>query len=333
MFRTVLVGVDSETQGSDALALARQLVAPSAPAAVAPSAPAAVAPSAPAAVAPSAPSAPVAPDAPAARGARLVLANVYPASEGDGTAPGDEAAAAQSLELLGRIRSEHGLEAEVRSIGAPRMGAGLHRLAELTGADLVVLGSSRKGRPGRVYLRDESCQALNGLSCALAVAPLDYAASRASIQEVGVAYSGSQESAGAIAIARALAALTGASISAFEALSLPIHDHVPNGWATFTSAVTELEAQAVARIADRFGLPGFAACGEAIDELAVFSGSVDLLIAGSRNYGPPGRLVQGSTTQRLLHFARSPLLILTRPAPAGSEAGSSDAVSDRPVNV
>jgi nucleotide-binding universal stress UspA family protein len=211
------------------------------------------------------------------------------------------------------------------------MGAGLHRLAELTGADLLVLGSSRKGRSGRVYLRDESSQALNGLPCALAVAPLDYARSRALIGELGVAYSGSLESAGAIATGRTLAARIGASISVFEALSLPIHDHVPNGWSTFTSAVGELEEQAVARIAERFGLAGSASCGEAIDELAVFSGSVDLLVAGSRNYGPPGRLVQGSTTQRLLRFARAPLLILARRQPAGSDAAANHAGMDLPV--
>lgn len=277
MFSNVLVGVDAETHGSDAIALALKLVAPD---------------------------------------ARLTLANVYrAAAEADDAAPGDPATAHLSRELLGRLQAERELEVEIRSIGAPRPGAGLHRLAELTGADLVVVGSCRKGRSGRVYLRDESCQALNGLPSALAVAPLDYAACGASINEVGVAYSGSQESDGAVATARALAGRIGASISAFEALSLPIHDHVPNGWATFTSAVSELEAQAVARIAARFGLAGFAACGEAIDELAVFSGSVDLLVAGSRNYGPPGRLVQGSTTHRLLRFARAPLLILTRLQP------------------
>ena len=43
-------------------------------------------------------------------------------------------------------------------------------------------------------------------------------------------------------------------------------------------------------------------------------GSLDLLIVGSRGYGPIGRLIHGSTSQQLAHTARCPLLVLTRTA-------------------
>jgi hypothetical protein len=46
----------------------------------------------------------------------------------------------------------------------------------------------------------------------------------------------------------------------------------------------------------------------------VYSASLDLLIVGSRDYGPVGRFVHGSTTQQLARTARCPLLVLTRAA-------------------
>jgi nucleotide-binding universal stress UspA family protein len=55
--------------------------------------------------------------------------------------------------------------------------------------------------------------------------------------------------------------------------------------------------------------------GGAAEELALYGASVDLLIVGSRGYGPIGRLVHGSTSQRLTRIARCPLLVLSRAAP------------------
>ena len=55
-----------------------------------------------------------------------------------------------------------------------------------------------------------------------------------------------------------------------------------------------------------------AAYGQPAEELAPYSASLDLLIVGSRGYGPIGRLIHGSTSQQLAHSARCPLLVLTR---------------------
>ena len=47
----------------------------------------------------------------------------------------------------------------------------------------------------------------------------------------------------------------------------------------------------------------------------MYSASLDLLIVGSRGYGPIGRLIHGSTSRELARRARCPLLILPRSAP------------------
>ena len=74
----------------------------------------------------------------------------------------------------------------------------------------------------------------------------------------------------------------------------------------------EMVDAARARIAAPGGVEAHAAYGIACDELAVYSGSVDLLILGSRGYGAIGRLVHGSTSEALAGSARCPLLVLTR---------------------
>ena len=62
------------------------------------------------------------------------------------------------------------------------------------------------------------------------------------------------------------------------------------------------------------GVEPHAGHGEPAEELALYSRSVDLLVIGSRGYGPIGRVVHGSTAEKLARTARCPLLVLTRGA-------------------
>jgi nucleotide-binding universal stress UspA family protein len=50
------------------------------------------------------------------------------------------------------------------------------------------------------------------------------------------------------------------------------------------------------------------------EELALYGAAVDLLIVGSRGYGPLGRIMHGSVSEKLARTARCPLLVLTRGA-------------------
>jgi nucleotide-binding universal stress UspA family protein len=68
------------------------------------------------------------------------------------------------------------------------------------------------------------------------------------------------------------------------------------------------------RIAALGDVEPHAAYGQPAEELALYSASLDLLIVGSRGYGPIGRLIHGSTSQQLAHSARCPLLVLARTA-------------------
>lgn len=275
MFETVLVGIDEYGRGRDAIELAKRLVSPT---------------------------------------GKLIFANVHPGFASLGKGDNGEFEAVErglAIGLLNAAIRDSGVRAEAQSLGADRIGNGLHRLAETTGADLLVLGSSHEGQHGRVWLRDAVRRAINGAPCAVAVAPLAYADLGTPITQIGIAYNGSDESRVAVETGNALADELHATATAFEALASPVSDRQAEG---AEATIREFEDAARERISHETGVSACTATGDAVQELALFSGTVDLLIVGSRDFGPIGRLMHGSTTHGLLGYARSPLLILNRAA-------------------
>jgi nucleotide-binding universal stress UspA family protein len=297
MFKQIVVGVDEHEGGRDAVALAHNLLA---------------------------------------RDGELTLAYVY---AGDphvyrSTNAAYEASERQrASELLERTREETGRQANLRWRGSPSVGRGLHELCEVIGADLLVVGSSRRGLLGRVLMGDDTRAALNGAPCAIAIAPAAYSQQPVARREIGVAYNGSPESEHAVAVARKIAAECGAKLSAFEAVSLPTYATV-GGPVAIDDALEGFVDDARKRIAALGDVEPHAAYGLPAEELGVYSASLDLLIVGSRGYGPIGRLIHGSTSQQLAHSARCPLLVLTRATrvtetPEEAEDGRDSAVASK----
>ncbi len=167
-------------------------------------------------------------------------------------------------------------------------------------------------------------QALNGAPCAVAIASAGCADRAHRLHRIGVAYNGSDEAVGALEVARALAAERGATLSAFEAISLTPYAY-PGVWVPTEERASDWVDDARRRLIDLGGVEANAGFGDVVDELTTYSESVDLLVVGSRGYGPIGRLVHGSTTNRLARTARSPLLIVTRGARALGTAPNVDA--------
>jgi len=286
MFNDVLVGVDARSGGHDAVALARQLVSPE---------------------------------------GKLTLAHV------DDVGPAifernlkfgyDAAGHEATTRLLQAERRAAGPEVGLLRVSAGSTGEGLHRLTEAHEADLLVLGSCSRGRLGRAMLGDDTRASLNGASCAVAVAPAGYATLDRDLSVIGVAYDGRPDSRAGLAVARDLAARTGARIEACQVVSPPSYAYSPVGigWAENIDAAI---AGVKGRLAELDGVDGRVVCGIAGEELASFSRDVDLLIVGSRGYGPARRLIHGSTSNYLLGHARCVLLVLPRAQGSGiPEAG------------
>lgn len=287
MFKKLIVGVDEHQGARDAIALAERLVK---------------------------------------QDGEVTLVHVYP---GDArvwrgsNADYDEVERERSLALLAQARDEAGVKTDMRCLGAPSPGRGLHVLAEEVGADLIIVGSCRRGLIGRVLIGDDTRAALNGAPCAVAIAPAGYAEAPRLMREIGVAYNASQESEHALALARALASEYDAKLSAFEAVSLPAYGFAGGMPALTGEAIDGMVHDAYRRIETLDGVEPHAAYGRPSEELGLYSASLDLLVVGSRDYGPAGRLVHGSTSQQLARSARCPLLVLTRAARSAQTQGMS----------
>src|SRR3954467_7702579 len=278
MFKHIVVGVDGREGGRDAVALATRLVVV---------------------------------------GGKLTLAYVVAgdadAYRGTGGAP-EAADEGRAQALLEAVRAETGVDAHLRWYRSSSVGRGLHELCEVTGADLLVVGSSRRGLLGRVLIADDTSAALNGALCAIAIAPSNYSQQPGMTREIGVGYDGSPESEHALSVARTLAVAWAAKLSALEAVSLPSCAFA--GPEAADNAPHCLVEDALERIGGLGGVEPPAAYGQPAEELALYSASLDLLIVGARGSGPVGRLIHGSTSRQLAHTARCPLLVLTPAAHA-----------------
>jgi nucleotide-binding universal stress UspA family protein len=225
-----------------------------------------------------------------------------------------------SNKLLDRERIEADVKAGLLSVVSASPGRGLHQQAEKQGADLLVVGSCRHGAFGRAILGDDTRAALNGAPCAVAIASVGYAERREPIAKVGVGYNGSPESDAALAVARALAAPTGATVHALEVVSIPSLAYGGLMAPAIGESIDALLQAASSRMEQLSNAEGRAVYGLTGEELAAFGDEVDILVVGSRGYGPVRRLVLGTTSDYLERHARCPLLVLPRVASTGGAA-------------
>jgi nucleotide-binding universal stress UspA family protein len=204
----------------------------------------------------------------------------------------------------------------------------LQRLSERGDVGLIVVGSTHRGRVGRVVPGSVGERLLSGAACPVAVAPLAYADGE--LREaglIGVGFDGSEEARRALAAARALAQRSGARmrvIAVHEPLSFGAQ---PAEFGMTTESVNERLA-AELRGALGAALAGTDAdgvfeTGSAADVLAAHSAELDLLVTGSRGYGPLGAVLLGGTTHRLVRAAECPVLVLPRGAEPGVLAAPS----------
>jgi nucleotide-binding universal stress UspA family protein len=218
----------------------------------------------------------------------------------------------ESQQILERERDAAQVEAELVRVEASSPGPGLHEQAEVQQADLLVVGSCSHGAVGRVMLGDDTRGALNGASCAVAIAAVGYAQHPNPIAKVGVGYDGSQESKAALVLARQLAARTNAAVHALEVVSLPTYAYAGLMPPAIGESVDVMLQEATGRMDALPDVDGHAEYGIPGEELAAFGEKLDILIVGSRSYGPLGRLVHGSTSDYLQRHARCSLLVLPR---------------------
>jgi nucleotide-binding universal stress UspA family protein len=237
--------------------------------------------------------------------------------------------------LLEAQRLQAGVDAELLGLVATNAGRGLHQRAEEQDADLLVVGSCSHGPLGRVMLGDDTRAALNGAPCAVAIAARGFAADPTPITRVGVAYNGSPESRAALALAQELAKITRATVHALEVVAIPTVAYAGILPPAIGESIDVMLQQAEGRMKELPGVEGHAVYGLAGEELAAFGDRLDLLVVGSRGYGPVKRLVLGSTSDYLERHARCSLLVLPRVAvgPAEDSMSSGQLSAEKPAGA
>jgi nucleotide-binding universal stress UspA family protein len=292
MFKTILVGVDGREGGRDALALAAILADRD--------------------------------------GAETIALHAYPQEylalvdiDYDGLMRRD----AEKV-LDGEIAIAQGgvVVAETVTVRDSSPGRALHDWAARKRADLIVVGSAHHGPVGRVLAGDHVAATLHGSPCPVAVAPRGLAQQDTELQRVGVGFDGREESYRAVEVAAAIARAAGASLRVI-AVAAPAAAYAPTSAYTFDwgavarSAREELDKR-VAKVVAGLDVEasGGTVVGLAVEELASASKDLDLLVVGSRDYGPVRRVLAGSTSLGLTRRAACPVLVVPRgPGVAGEE--------------
>jgi nucleotide-binding universal stress UspA family protein len=259
-------------------------------------------------------------------GAELMLVNVFPYDTRPSRALNSEFEAylrQDSEELLERLSGALDASVETKAVPNTTAAHGLHELAEQEDAALIVVGSTHTGRAGRVLPGSTGERLLHGSPCPVAIVPKGYTRDPgAEPGIIGCGFDGTEAAQRALQAAEQIATATGARlrvIRAFQPLSFDYSPKgVPMGGIAYNDklqerASGELET-AIAKLEGTVRAEPFFAVGNAAEILAEASEQLDLLVLGSRGYGPLHSVLVGGVAGRVAREASCPVIVLPRKA-------------------
>jgi len=229
----------------------------------------------------------------------------------------EQDAAKQAEPLLAEARAQlDGLGSETRAFGGGSPAGVITDVAEADGSDAIVLGSPHRGALGRALIGSVAEGVLHGAPCAAVVAPRGYAGNgHGPFATIAVAYDGTPEAKAALARARELAEESHATLRILTVVAPPVALPGVVGYTPVNPPEPdEVIAEGVAAAGTAVPVDGRRLDGPPAEALAeACEDGVDLLVAGSRGYGPMARLLLGSVSSRLVATAPCPVLIVPRP--------------------
>jgi nucleotide-binding universal stress UspA family protein len=216
----------------------------------------------------------------------------------------------EARQILGDV------EVETRAFGGGSTAAIFTTLAEREEFDAMVVGSSHWGPVGQVLIGSTTKSLLNGASCEVFVAPKGYSQEdHSDFRVIAVGYDGTPESKAALQRAEHLAHRSNATIKVMTVVEPPVIIPGPaGGYAPpaprdpdpiLNDAVHSVDKSSLA--AERVRLDGAPA-----EALADACKDVDLLVLGSRGYGPIARVFLGSVSREVAKHTPCPMLVIPR---------------------
>lgn len=274
---------------------------------------------------------------------RLILAGAYPVDlPVDSLYPRYARAARLDAEqamrhVAGLLERVPDMRVPIRTTAVAATGSpagALHELADEEAAGLLVIGSSPRGQAARVLPSAVTDRLLNGAPCPVAVASPSFSLRDVAKepQLVGIAFTDTPDGHAALRTACTLAARAHGRVRVLtvdepsdRSFAGPRDDVVLENMARARRAAAEKVLHlGLARVPDGGSAGGEILSGDPADALAAASSDLDLLVCGSRGYGPARTLLLGGTSHALVRTAACPVVVV----PPGSPLRDTDRPGD-----
>jgi nucleotide-binding universal stress UspA family protein len=202
--------------------------------------------------------------------------------------------AADAVRLATRLAAAVGTRVVVADAFLPGrdVAQGLREIARRERASLLAVGRTQRGPAGRGLADSVPDQLLAHAPCPVLVVP---PGRRGALGVIGVAFDAREASLAALTFAKDLAHDVGARVVLLGVGS------IQHGLSFDPLAYCDIECRTL------HGPPSSALEAECSD-------GIDLLVAGSRGYGPLHSVVAGSVSRHLAHHAPCPVLVVPRGA-------------------
>jgi nucleotide-binding universal stress UspA family protein len=255
-----------------------------------------------------------------ASGRPLVIVTVYPGAAPIGMGRVDSEWVAYNREQAQLILDEArktlgGTDASYRAIPADSASHGLNDALESAGEGaLIVLGSRKTRGTRRTAPGSTADRLLQGAPGPVVLVPWAYEEYAATaIHRVAVAFIDTPDGAAALSTGSELANEVGAELQLISVLPDTLVRPSLGEPTTFATEQRRQFESAVEGAAKELGATAKLLDGPVVDTLAdLLPEDVDLLVCGSRGYGPARRVLLGGVSSRLLKHARVPVVIVPR---------------------
>jgi nucleotide-binding universal stress UspA family protein len=259
-------------------------------------------------------------------GARPLITCVYEDEAPIGTQRVDAewvaAGREHARQVLEGARKLAGDEAELRAVGSSSPAHGLDDVADAEGASLVVAGSARHGALRRIRPGSTGERLLHGAAHPVAVAPRGSRDSADTpVETIGCAFIDTPDGREALQWAARLAARVGGRLRVISVAGRHAEGFAPvvrrEAEETYISEAraryqAALDA-ALAELPPELDASGEVLTGDVVDSLAALDDrDVDVLVSGSRGYGPLRRVLLGGVSARLIRHASAPVVVVPR---------------------
>ena len=231
----------------------------------------------------------------------------------------------QALEALGAQLDTDDVAVEYRTVHGSSAPSALNQVAEREGALLLVVGSTDRGAAGRVFPGSTADRLMHGAPCPIAVVPHGWS-DQGPPSRIGVAYVDTEEGRNALRTAYGLARRAGATLRVITIADAGAGAGLETEAYRAGQRGTSLEdvqgehrvrmeravREAVAGLGDDVLVEVDTFLEDPADVLIRVSEHLDLLVCGSRGYGPLRAVLLGGVTRRVTSGAHCPVIVVPR---------------------